>query len=160
MNTTRQQELFYLKKKLKIVDVDFVKKEKPIFKKIIYCDCFLLGEKNPSMIGGGYTITDDKGVVLKQETFYKENFTNNEGELLAIYNSTKLAENETKIITDSMCAFYWARSGKPKSRPDLKEICQETKKLIKNKELILEWQSREENLAGWHNENYQRVKDY
>ena len=50
-----------------------------------YTDGFVDG-CNPSDKGGGYTILDEEKNLIKQEYVEKRNFTNNEGEILGIYN--------------------------------------------------------------------------
>jgi ribonuclease HI len=116
-----------------------------------YTDGFcLLG--NPSNLGGGYTTTDKDGNLIKQETIYKKGFTNNEGEMLGIINTLRLASQNDEISTDSMCMLSWFNRGKSKSRPDLNEILKEGKQLKIEKNINLMWEGRDFNKAGWINE--------
>lgn len=134
----------------KSLDID-LRKDKTIEIKY-HTDGFVMGYKNPSPFGGGYTITDDKMVLIKQEEIRKGNFTNNEAELLGIFNTCKLAEENATIITDSKICFYWVRNGKAKARPDLSDICKKSNTFLKEKNLRLIWKPRDENKAGILNE--------
>lgn len=109
---------------------------------------------NPSPKGGGYTVTDDHGNLIKRQEIYKIGFTNNEAELLGCLFSAELASRGDVLVTDSKNTIAWTRSGNPKARPDLKETAGKIKELLKLKNLTLEWTPREENLAGILNETY------
>lgn len=128
----------------------------------LHCDGFTLNG-NPSKIGGGFTIialhTDGTEKMVLTHTirrnpvlFADRPFTNNEGELLGAHYAALLAPEGMKIITDSNNTIKWVNGGN-KSRPDLDWICRFTAKLMKDKNLSLEWRPREENLAGIWNEN-------
>ncbi|OGE44777.1 hypothetical protein A3E67_03695 [Candidatus Daviesbacteria bacterium RIFCSPHIGHO2_12_FULL_38_25] len=121
--------------------------------KELHSDGFCL-IKNPSPFGGGFTVTDNLGIVLSRERILKKDFTNNEAELLGVLKACGLSENNGIIITDSMNTIFWIRKGKSKARPDLNEKIKTAKDLIENKKLNLIWKKRDENLAGIYNENY------
>src|SRR3990167_9505470 len=74
----------------------FIKSFKRLLVNVIkmkyYCDGFLLGNLNPSKKGGGYTIVDEIENIIHREVIKKENFTNNEAEILGIYEVLKLAK--------------------------------------------------------------------
>lgn len=127
-----------------------------------YSDGFLRGPKNPSNLGGGYTIVDENGNLIKRVEVEKVRFSNNEAEILGILETMKLANDKDAISTDSMCCLTWARAGRSKARPDLNEIMQECRNLLAIKRLNLMWEGREYNLAGLFNENeqYERRKKY
>jgi ribonuclease HI len=116
-----------------------------------YTDGFTLN-KNPSPIGGGYTIFDTYGLI-KTVTIIKKGFTNNEGELLGLNECVKFADKMSTISVDSKCIISWVKKGKSKSRPDLTDIILETRNLIKDKNIFLIWESRDRNLAGIYNES-------
>jgi ribonuclease HI len=118
---------------------------------IYYTDGFTI-EGNPSSVGGGYTIVDEGGNLIETKVIKKEGFTNNEAELLGVLEGLKLCKPGDKIITDSMNTIYWIRSGNPKKRPDLKELCAEAKRLVEQKQVTVEHQPRALNLAGIYNE--------
>ena len=122
-------------------------------KKELHADGFCL-LKNPSSLGGGFTVTDDLGVVLSRERIMKNNFTNNEAELLGVLKACELSEYEGIVVTDSMNTIFWTRKGKSKARPDLNEKIKRAKILIESKKLNLIWKKRDENLAGIYNENF------
>ena len=114
---------------------------------IYYSDGYTI-MRNPSVYGGGYVICNEKGEVLKHEVVEKQGLTNNEAELLGVYETLKLCAPFSKIIIDSMTIFYWVRSGKPKARKDLTLICSEAKRLKEEKKIEIEWKKRDFNLAG------------
>jgi len=118
---------------------------------IYYTDGFC-ENSNPSRTGGGYTITNKKGKVVKQGRVSKVGFTNNEAELLGIFNALKRAKKLDTIITDSQICLNWVLLGKSAGRKDLNEIAQEAKTLLKEKSVALAWLPREVNLAGHYNE--------
>ena len=117
-----------------------------------FCDGFVLGQ-NGSSKGGGYTIVDESNNLIVHETIYKDNFTNNDGELLGVYETLKLCKPFDTISTDSMVALSWIRSMKVKARPDLKPLAIECNFLLKDKCINLMWEGRDYNLAGIYNEN-------
>lgn len=121
--------------------------------KIYYTDCFVIGSRNPSDIGGGYTITNEHGTVIEQSTIYKKGFTNNEGEILGVIRCIDIADSNSEIYTDSKVACAWIRDGKTKARKDLTEILGNAKRKLEEKKLKLIWIGRDENLAGIYNEN-------
>jgi len=61
-----------------------------------------------------------------------------------------------EISTDSMCIIAWIRKGKSKPRKDLFNQIQEAKQLIESKYIDLIWESREVNLAGHFNEQFEK----
>jgi ribonuclease HI len=117
----------------------------------LYSDGYVNGH-NPSPIGGGYRVCDETGRVLFHERIRKQNFTNNEAELLGVQRALLLSEPFSTVSTDSQNTIYWVRSGNPKSRPDLKSVSQYCKELVKLKHIKLIWEPREVNLAGIENE--------
>lgn len=119
---------------------------------IFHVDGFLYGP-NPSDIGGGFTICDETGKVIKRVERLKKNFTNNEAELLAVAEAAIISFVGDTIITDSQNTISWIKNPKGnKARPDLADVCRLTDALIKAKQLKLEWKRRDENLAGLVNE--------
>lgn len=111
--------------------------------------------KNPSPVGGGYTILDENNTVLAVENIEKEGMTNNEAEILGIYHCLKeFCIMADTISTDSMNSISWIRSKKDKkiARQDLLEIILKCRILIKDKMTNLIWEGRERNLAGIYNE--------
>jgi ribonuclease HI len=118
---------------------------------IYYSDGFtLIG--NPSPLGGGYTIVDESNDLIKTETVYKKGLANNEAELLGVLEALKLCSRQDTIITDSQNTLAWIKSGNPKARPDLKEMCIEAKELVSYKQVSVIWKPRAVNLAGIYNE--------
>jgi ribonuclease HI len=77
--------------------------------------------KNPSPLGGGYTIVDENNTVITVENINKVGFTNNEAELLGVYNCLKICNKKDIISTDSMNTIAWVRAKKLKkvARQDL-----------------------------------------
>lgn len=118
--------------------------------------------KNPSPTGGGYTIVDENGVLLRIENISKSHFTNNEAELLGVYNCLKDYCIEGDIVsTDSMNTIAWVRTKKlhKVSRKDLSDIIFECGKLIVDKKINLMWEGRDYNLAGHYNEIRNKPKN-
>jgi len=119
--------------------------------KILYADGFNIGG-NPSRVGGGYTITDEHGTVICQETIIKSGLTNNEGELLGVLAALEMADYGAEVYTDSMNTIRWVKSANPKARPDLREECEQAHWLVEEKQIKLLFVPRDENLAGIENE--------
>lgn len=118
-----------------------------------YIDGFTI-RKNPSPTGGGYTIFNENNVLIKTENIKKVGMTNNEAELLGLFNCLKVSSAHDEISTDSMNTITWVRSKKDKkiARQDLLEIIRECRKMIQDKHINLLWESRDYNLAGIYNE--------
>jgi len=110
--------------------------------------------KNPSDIGGGFVIIGTKKAFYEEE-IKKQGMTNNEAELLGVYKALQIADKNSIIYTDSQNTMAWIKSGKPKARPDLKEICQQAKKLKAIKNIDIKWVPRDENDAGIYIEEQQ-----
>lgn len=104
--------------------------------------------QNPSKVGGGYVVMNEKQQLLAMIEIRKPYFTNNEAELLGVLKATELASEYDTIITDSMNTFYWVRKGKCKARPDLSPVAAEALSNILQKHLELIQEPRETNLAG------------
>lgn len=119
---------------------------------IYYVDGFTIGG-NPSRIGGGFTVLDQAGNLIERREV-RRYFTNNEGELLGIAYAISKAEPADEIRTDSQCAVAWVNNGWSKARPDLGELCAESRRVLERKGLVLRWVRREQNLAGVWNEEH------
>lgn len=127
---------------------------------MIHTDGFVIG-RNPSAAGGGYTLSDGNGkVILKRTITNLPKFTNNDGELRGIVHALHIAYDHDVVITDSMIALAWVKSGRAKARPDLDEICAYGQRLLHSKNIDLRWRPREDNLAGIHNEFHGNKKAY
>lgn len=116
-----------------------------------YCDGFVIG-KNGSARGGGYTIVDENNQVIIRETIMQQGFTNNDGEILGVYNALKFCDPLDIVSTDSMIALTWARAGFSKARPDLNVMLRDCQFLFRDKCVNLMWEGRDYNLAGIYNE--------
>lgn len=119
---------------------------------IYYVDGFTVGS-NPSPRGGGFTVLDQDGNLIERREV-RRYFTCNEGELLGIAFAVSKAQPGDEIRTDSQCAVAWVKNGRSKARPDLGELCAETRRVLERKGLELRWVRREQNLAGIFNEEY------
>lgn len=118
-----------------------------------YTDGWMMGSKNPSPYGGGFTVTDEKGNVVIREEINQEGFTNNEAEIRGIKFALEYAVKGDTVSTDSMCCLTWVRKGRSKARPDLYELLQECNFILKEKNINLIWEGRDNNLAGIYNES-------
>lgn len=121
-----------------------------------FTDGWMMGSRNPSPYGGGFTVTDEKGNVIVREEFKKAGFTNNEAEIRGIKFALEYAEKGDTVSTDSMCCLTWVNKGRSKARPDLEELLQECKRLKITKQINVCWEGREFNLAGIYNEKIQK----
>lgn len=122
-----------------------------------HTDGFLKGRGNPSKIGGGFTVADDKGrVVLREEYTFAgmpdREISNNEAEVRGILAALKIAKPRDKVVTDSRCALAWVSRGRAKARPDLNPLCRRAWELMVEKSVMVVWRPRDENLAGQINE--------
>lgn len=118
---------------------------------IYYVDGWQMS-KNPSP-GGGFTVVNEHGDLVKRHSMFVDGFTNNHAELLAVAYAAFIAAPGDTIITDSQTAFYWTRDGKSGPRRDLKHIAVKAHRWIRQKRLTVEWQPRADNLAGQYNES-------
>ena len=121
---------------------------------IYYSDGYCL-LKNPSPKGGGFTVFNRKNKLIMEMRIEKSGFTNNEAELLGVYNAIKLAKKFDSVVTDSQIALGWIYRKSCGSRKDLNSIAIESHKLMVEKEINLAWLPREYNLAGHYNEQYE-----
>lgn len=122
---------------------------------IYYADGYTINS-NPSNTGGGYTVVDENNKLIEEKEFLIKGFTNNEAELRSALAAIAIASHNDTVIIDSMNTFYWIRSGNPKARPDLKELCSSAKRLARQKNISIIWKPREENLAGHYNERMKK----
>jgi hypothetical protein len=120
-------------------------------RKTYHVDGFTYG-KNPSATGGGFTITDDSGAVIEIRKVLKAGFTSNEGELLGLEYACAICAVGDAIVTDSRNSIAWAKSGRPKARPDLGVLAFRAKQFISDKSLTVTWVPRHLNKAGRFNE--------
>lgn len=111
--------------------------------------------RNPSPIGGGYSIFDENNTLIKVENIKKIGMTNNEAELLGLLNCLKEVKIGDTISTDSMNTIAWIRTKKDKkiARKDLLPIILECRQMIDSLKVNLIWEGRDYNLAGKYNEN-------
>lgn len=119
--------------------------------KKLYFDGYTIG-KNPSYIGGGFTVCDENGKVVVEQEIKKAGMTNNEAELLGMLCSFNICHVGDRVSTDSQNLMSWMKKGRSKSRPDLNHIIQECQRKGAEKEIDLIWEPREVNLAGIYNE--------
>lgn len=121
-----------------------------------YSDGFLF-LSNPSTIGGGFTIINEDHQLIVNERIMKSGLTNNEAELMGVYNALKIAAENDTVSTDSNVILLWVtRWGKKKkknARKDLEPFKAESFKLMNEKNINLIWEPREKNLAGIYNED-------
>jgi len=118
-----------------------------------YTDGWMMGSKNPSPYGGGYTVVREDGVLIERKEIKRTGFTNNEAEIRGIEFALEYAEKGDIISTDSMCCLSWVNRGRSKVRKDLFELLQSCKKTKEEKHINLCWESRDFNLAGLYNED-------
>lgn len=120
-----------------------------------YTDGFTI-KRNPSDIGGGYTIVDENGRVIAREIIKKVGFSVNDGELLGVVNALRMCGDGDVLSTDSMCMLLWIRHGHSRKRADLNGLITEAKRLIFDKRVSLFWEGRDSNLAGRYNEKHKK----
>jgi len=113
----------------------------------LYVDGYTIGA-NPSKVGGGYVVMDERKNVLWEGKCLKPNFTNNEAELIAIMRATELAHQNDTIFTDSHCAWCWVIGGHCKARRDLNKYAAQSQCNMYDKNLTIKQIPREINLAG------------
>lgn len=110
--------------------------------------------KNPSPVGGGYSIFNENNTLIKVENIDKVGMTNNEAELLGLLNCLKEVKIGDTISTDSMNTIAWIRTKKDKkiARQDLLPIILECRQMLNSYKINLIWEGRDFNLAGIYNE--------
>lgn len=114
--------------------------------------------KNPSPYGGGFTVINEDGDLIRYEDIKQPNFTNNDAEILGIVWTLEHCQMFDEISTDSMCCLSWINGGKSKARPDLNDMLLKGQTLMKEKNVNLMWEGRDFNLAGIYNEDKQKRK--
>lgn len=120
-----------------------------------YTDGFTV-QKNPSPVGGGYTIVDENDKHLLTQNIDKVGLTNNEAELQGVYRCLKdYCQVGDIISTDSMNTIAWVRAKNLRkvARQDILDVIIQCKKLIADKKINLMWEGRDYNLAGVYNEH-------
>jgi len=115
-----------------------------------YIDGFTFGG-NPGY-GGGYTIVNEFGDLIDRKQVFKDNFTNNEGEVLGLKRAIEIAKSGDIISTDSQNNLYWLCSGSSEKRPDLNKELAHSKSMLFDSGITILWERREYNLAGIYNE--------
>lgn len=128
-------------------------KEEPMGEPLeLFVDGYTIG-RNPSKIGGGFSIFDKQDNLLEEVEVKKYWMTNNEAELLGMTRALELATTNSIIYTDSRNTMAWVKSGRPKARMDLQPIALKARRLIEEKNITVCWVPREMNLAGIYLEN-------
>jgi hypothetical protein len=120
---------------------------------MLYADGFVF-HRNPSPIGGGYTVVDESGNLVEREAMLKSDFTSNEAELLAIIRAVELSEHGGKVVTDSRTVQGWITRGRSKTRRDLIPSIRQCQTLAVSKGVRIVHRRRSENLAGVYNEQH------
>ena len=118
---------------------------------IFHCDGFVNG-KNGRATSGGYTVYKNGAMHCYSNEENLNGFTSNEAEFLGVLSCLRDANVGDQIVTDSMVALSWVRSGSPRARRDLKKYTYEAHRLLHIKRVNLYWNSRDVNLAGRYNE--------
>lgn len=118
-----------------------------------YTDGWMMGSKNPSPYGGGFTVMGENNEFIVRQEIYKKGLTNNKAEIQGILYALEYAEYGDTVSTDSMCCLSWVNSGKSKARPDLNELLIKCKIIKKEKNINVCWEGRDFNLAGIYNDN-------
>lgn len=108
--------------------------------------------RNPSPIGGGFTLVDSQGHLIDRKIFEKTGLTCNEAELLGIARAINVAPPGSVIATDSQVARRWVLRGNSRSRPDLRKVIRFARKMAKEKKMQVIYVPRGQNLAGIYNE--------
>lgn len=120
-----------------------------------YSDGFLTG-KNPSVVGGGFTIVNENNTLIKRITVTRPNFTNNEAELLGCLEALTIAEDGDVVSTDSMNTIRWIigadKMHDKRARKDLDPLKKRALYFLQSKKIELIWEPRDMNLAGILNE--------
>lgn len=110
--------------------------------------------RNPSPIGGGYSIFDENNTMIVVENIDKVGMTNNEAELLGMHRTICIAQDGDTISTDSMNTIAWLRTKKKNkiARQDLLWIIEACREHLEHKNINIIWEGRDYNLAGIYNE--------
>ncbi len=120
-----------------------------------YSDGFSIN-KNPSPIGGGFSIVREDNLLIEFRRIFKENFTNNEAELLGVLEALRIVSKGDTVSTDSKIVILWVFNigrRKKNARKDLDPLKIEAYILLKRKNINLIWEPRDKNLAGIYNES-------
>ena len=121
-----------------------------------YADGYCL-IRNPSNLGGGYTVVDQNNKLVFNKTIYKKGITNNECELRACLEALRICGKRDTIVVDSQVTLKWItnifKKKIKKVRIDLDDLKKEAHMLMRKKNIYLIWKPREYNLAGIWNEN-------
>jgi len=119
---------------------------------IFYCDGYQI-DGNPGTQGGATVVRLDDNKVYKS-TYKRDKVTNNEVELDAAILAAVNAKKGDTIITDSKLVVLYGTRDKTRAKskfPELKFRGKKLSKLLKEKELNIIWEPRDNNLAGIYN---------
>jgi ribonuclease HI len=118
-----------------------------------YTDGYTI-QSNPSQIGGGYTIVDDNNELVLTKSIDKIGMTNNEAELLGMYECLLNCPEIETISTDSQVIHGWIVKGMRKKCPrkDLEPLVIKCRDLLREKRAKIIWEGRDDNLAGIYND--------
>lgn len=100
-----------------------------------------------SLMGSQIAVTDIAGNLLIN-VFLDINLTNNELEYYAILYACNLAENNSTIYSDSNLCVQQINGSFKIKKTDFKMFIDSIKNKIKEKNLKIDWISRDANLAG------------
>jgi len=100
----------------------------------------------------GYCVAREDGKILKHEMFegLEGKATNNEMEYKAVIEALKEARDGDTIYTDSQLVVNHASGMYKVKARHLKPLAGEVRRLLKMKDVKLQWICREDNVAGWH----------
>lgn len=104
-------------------------------------------DASKSSLGCQILVTDIAGNLLIN-TFLESELTNNELEYYAILYAINKAENGATIYSDSNLCVQQINGNFKIKNARLKPFAEQIKRKIKDKQIKIEWISREANLAG------------
>jgi len=104
-------------------------------------------------VKSAYVVTDETGKIVEfQETSLycgkQFNYTNNEEEYRGVIAALNLCAEGDEICSDSMLVVNQVAGNWKVNKPHLKGLCEQAKKLLKEKKAKLIWVGRNDNLAG------------
>ena len=99
-------------------------------------------------VKSAYCVTDENGKVVEYIESVMPSYTNNEEEYHGVIAALYLAKTGDEVYTDSLLVVNQIKGMYAVKKPHLKALCDEAKRLQREKQVPVTWISREENLAG------------
>jgi len=98
--------------------------------------------------GCGYVVCNGSKEIQAENTYSPGYLTNNEAEYEGVYNALILMDRYSILYSDSQLVVYQISGKNRCNYQRLEKYRDKCRKLIEDKDIVLQWIPRERNLAG------------